>query len=242
MKKTIRSLLGTVLALAMIISVFSPFGVRIARADEAKENVHVLYRTTDGELKALWKFEVKKNEGTDVPADLMTGYDPEGIIGTIEDLVNIRGLIVLKYRPERDADSAPDDLEAFIKTLTKVDTFQTACAFGNLWTFDDPSGEISWGGSLMLKADTRFLVQKITISNAPKTLKAGSSVKLKAVIEPEDALERTLKWKVSNKAYAKISKSGKLSALKAGKGKTVKVTATATDGTKCKTTVKIKIK
>jgi len=242
MKKIDRILFGTILAITMIITFFAPLNARSAKADDAKEIVHVLYRTTDGELKALWKLELNKDTGTDVSADLMTGYDPEGIIGTIEDLKNIKGIIVLKYRPERDSDSAPDDLEAFIKTLTKEDTFQTSCAFGNLWTFDDPSGEMSWGGSLMLKADSRFLVQKITISNAPKTLKVGKSVKLTAVIEPDDALERTLKWKVNNKTYAKISKTGKLTALKAGKGKTVKVTATATDDSKCKVTVKIKIK
>ncbi|MBO4498157.1 MAG: Ig-like domain-containing protein [Lachnospiraceae bacterium] len=72
--------------------------------------------------------------------------------------------------------------------------------------------------------------------------KINKSVKLKATLEPEDALTRELKWKVSNKKYAKITKAGKLTALKAGKGKTVKVTATATDGTGCKVTIKVKIK
>jgi len=242
MNRITKTLLGAVLALALIITVFVPLDTVTARADGDKESVHILYRTTDGELKAIWNFEVEKDTGKDVPAEIMTGYDPEGIIGTIEDLNNIRGIIVLKFRPDRDTETAPEDPEAFIKTLTKIDTFQTSTAFGNLWTFDDPSGEFDWGGSLLLKADTRFLVQKITIENAPQTLKVGKSVKLKATLEPEDALTRELKWKVSNKKYAKITKTGKLTALKAGKGKTVKVTATATDGTGCKVTIKVKIK
>ncbi len=241
MKNMRRIIISTVLVFAMIITAFGTLKTVSAKAGE-KEFIHVLYRTTGGELKAIWKMEVEPGQGTEIKSDLMKDFDPEGIIGDIDDLRDIKGIIVLKYRPDRDSDSAPADLEAFIKTLSKEDTFQTSNAFANQWTFDDPSGEMSWGGSLLLQADTNYAVQKITIKNAPKTLKVGKSIKLKAVIEPADATTKTLKWSVSNKKYAKITKNGKLTALKAGKGKTIKVTAKATDGSECKVTIKIKIK
>ena len=108
MKKMYKILLGTVLALAMVITALTSLNTINAKADEGREFIHVLYRTTGGELSVLWKLEVEKDKETGIAADLMKDYDAEGIIGTIDDLVNIRGIIVLKYRPDRDADKAPD--------------------------------------------------------------------------------------------------------------------------------------
>ena len=51
-----------------------------------------------------------------------------------------------------------------------------------------------------------------------------------------------MKWTSSNKKYATVNSSGKVKALKAGKGKKVKITAMATDGSGKKKTVVIKIK
>ena len=49
-------------------------------------------------------------------------------------------------------------------------------------------------------------------------------------------------WSSSNTKYATVSKNGKVSAKKAGKGKTVTITAKATDGSGKKAKVNIKIK
>lgn len=46
----------------------------------------------------------------------------------------------------------------------------------------------------------------------------------------------------SNKEYATVTSKGVIKALKAGKGKTVKITAKAKDGSGKKATIKIKIK
>jgi hypothetical protein len=187
------------------------------------------------------------------PLDIMDkGFSIVSVNGNIvksindvkkDDLIDIKGIIALKYRPDRDGDSAPSDLEVFLKKLSKEDTFQTGKPFenDNIWTIDDPLGEMDWGGTLRILAETAY-VTKITIKNAPKSLKAGGSVTLKATVKPSFATTKTVKWSVSDKKYAKISKKGKLTVLAAGKGKTVKVTATATDGSKTKATVKIKIK
>lgn len=86
-------------------------------------------------------------------------------------------------------------------------------------------------------------VTKVKIKNAPNILKAGKSVSLKTVVQTNGQnANKTLKWSTSNKKYATVNSKGKVTAKKAGKGKTVTITAQSTDGTNKKATVKIKIK
>ena len=66
-------------------------------------------------------------------------------------------------------------------------------------------------------------------------------MKLKAAVKATTGANKKLSWKSSNKAYATVS-GGKVKALRAGKGKTVKITAAATDGSGKKAVLKIKIK
>lgn len=49
-------------------------------------------------------------------------------------------------------------------------------------------------------------------------------------------------WSTSNKKYATVDKKGTVTVNKKAGGKTVKITATATDGTGKKATITIKIK
>ena len=60
--------------------------------------------------------------------------------------------------------------------------------------------------------------------------------------DPTKKANKKLKWTSSNKKYATVSSAGKVKALKAGKGKKVKITAAATDGSGKKKTITIKIK
>lgn len=86
-------------------------------------------------------------------------------------------------------------------------------------------------------------VIKVKIKNAPKTLKAGKSVTLKTSVSTNGkGANKTLKWTSSNSKYATVNSRGKVTAKKAGKGKTVTITAASTDGTNKKAKVKIKIK
>ena len=85
------------------------------------------------------------------------------------------------------------------------------------------------------------VVKKVAISGK-KTVKAGKTLKLKAKVTASKKANKTLKWTSSNKKYATVSSSGKVKALKAGKGKKVKITAMATDGSGKKKVVTIKIK
>ena len=85
------------------------------------------------------------------------------------------------------------------------------------------------------------VVKKVKISGK-KTVKAGKTLKLKAKVTASKGANKKLKWTSSNPKYATVSVSGKVKASKAGKKKSVKITAMATDGSGKKATVKIKIK
>ena len=84
-------------------------------------------------------------------------------------------------------------------------------------------------------------VKKVAVSGK-KSVKAGKTLKLKAKVTAAKSANKKLKWTSSNKKYATVSSSGKVKALKAGKGKNVKITAMATDGSGKKKTIVIKIK
>ena len=83
-------------------------------------------------------------------------------------------------------------------------------------------------------------VKKIAISGK-KSVKAGKTLKLKAKVTAAKQANKKVKWSSSNKKYAAVSSSGKVKALKAGKGKKVKITVMATDGSGKKKSVTIKI-
>ncbi len=83
-------------------------------------------------------------------------------------------------------------------------------------------------------------VTKVTISGK-KSVKAGKTLKLTGKVKATKSANKKLKWTSSNKKYATVTSSGKVKALKAGKGKRVKITAMAADGSGKKKTVVIKI-
>lgn len=83
-------------------------------------------------------------------------------------------------------------------------------------------------------------VKKVTISGK-KSVKAGKTLKLKAKVTATKKANKKLKWTSSNRKYATVSSSGKVKARRAGKGKKVKITAMATDGSGKKKSVTIKV-
>ena len=85
------------------------------------------------------------------------------------------------------------------------------------------------------------IVKSVKITGA-KSVKAGKSLKLKAKVSASKGANKKVVWTSSNEKYAKVSSSGKVTTYKAGKRKTVKITAKATDGSNKSKTVKIKIK
>ena len=85
------------------------------------------------------------------------------------------------------------------------------------------------------------VVKKVAITGK-KTMAAGKSQKLKAKVTAAKGANKKLQWKSSNTKYATVTGSGKVKTKRAGKGKTVKITAMATDGSGKKASVKIRLK
>ena len=74
-------------------------------------------------------------------------------------------------------------------------------------------------------------------------MKVGETKKLTVNVKTNGKnANKTIKWTTSNKKYATVSAKGKVTAKKAGKNKTVTITAMSTDGSNKKARVKIKIK
>lgn len=86
-----------------------------------------------------------------------------------------------------------------------------------------------------------YKVTKIQITGASKKIAAGKKIQLAASVLPSNASNKAVKWTSSNKKYATVDSKGKVSAKKAGAGKSVTITATAADGSGVKATYKIKI-
>ncbi len=85
-------------------------------------------------------------------------------------------------------------------------------------------------------------VTKVTVKKKSLKVKAGKKVTIKATVKTKGKpANKTLSWKSSNTKWATVNSKGKVTTKKAGKGKTVKITATSTDGTNKKVTVKIKL-
>ncbi len=91
--------------------------------------------------------------------------------------------------------------------------------------------------------DTDIKVSSISLSASPSVnIAAGKKTKLTAKVLPADAAVRTVTWKSSNTSYATVSSSGVVTTKKAGKGKSVVITATAKDGSGVKKSIRINIK
>ena len=103
----------------------------------------------------------------------------------------------------------------------------------------DGSGKKS---SIKIKIVKNVKVSKIKLKASSKTVKAGKKVTVKAAITPVNATNKKVTWTSSNKDYATVNSKGVVTTKKAGKGKTVKITAKAKDGSGKKATIKIKIK
>lgn len=85
------------------------------------------------------------------------------------------------------------------------------------------------------------IVKKVKITGA-KTVKAGKSLKLKANVTATKKANKKLQWTSSNTKYATVNAKGVVKTKKTAKGKTIKITAMATDGSGKKATFKVKVK
>lgn len=82
-------------------------------------------------------------------------------------------------------------------------------------------------------------VSKIQITGLSKAIAAGKKIQLTATVSPANAGNKNVTWSVSNKKYAKVTQSGKVTLLKKSAGKKVTVYAAAQDGSGQKASYKI---
>lgn len=94
-------------------------------------------------------------------------------------------------------------------------------------------------GSVTIKS-MKGVVKSVSISGKKK-VKAGKSIKLKAKVKATKGANKAVIWSSSNPKVATVSKSGKVSAKPKMKGKKVKITALAADGSGKKKSITIKI-
>lgn len=85
------------------------------------------------------------------------------------------------------------------------------------------------------------IVKKVKITGT-KTVKAGKSLKLKANVTATKKANKKLQWTSSNAKYVTVNAKGVVKTKKVAKGKTIKITAMATDGSNKKATFKVKVK
>lgn len=85
------------------------------------------------------------------------------------------------------------------------------------------------------------LAERVTIKASSTSLAIGATMQLQAQISPKSADSSTVQWTSSNPDYAIVTAKGVVKAKKAGQGKEVTITATATDGSKKKGSLKLKI-
>ncbi|WP_155829322.1 glycosyl hydrolase 53 family protein [Butyrivibrio sp. AD3002] len=86
--------------------------------------------------------------------------------------------------------------------------------------------------------ETEVKVTKVKLNKKKKTLKVGNKYQLKATVKPTDATNKNVTWKSSNKKVARVSRSGKVTAVSKGKATITVVTKDGKFKAKCKITVK----
>lgn len=82
-------------------------------------------------------------------------------------------------------------------------------------------------------------VSDVEVSLGKKEIYVGDTTKAKAVVKPSNATLKTVAWSCSDNTIAQIDGKGNITALKSG---TVKITATAQDGSKKKDSATLVIK
>lgn len=91
------------------------------------------------------------------------------------------------------------------------------------------------------ETNQKVKVQSIRITGISGKIAAGKTIKLTAKVKPANAADKSVKWSSSKTKYATVDKKGVVKIKKAGKNKTVTITAKAADGSGAKAVYKIKI-
>ncbi len=98
------------------------------------------------------------------------------------------------------------------------------------------------GASSSLSGEAvKILVKKLKINRKKAVLRYGKKLKLRVKARPAKATNKKIKWSVSKKKYARVSKKGVVRAKRAGVGHTVRVYARTRDGSDIRAFCRVKI-
>ena len=81
-------------------------------------------------------------------------------------------------------------------------------------------------------------VKKITLFDKTVSMAVGTTWRLKATVDPEDATNKNLVWSSSNEKVAMVSSDGVISGMSKG---SAKITVSTVDGSNAKTTINVKV-
>ena len=97
-------------------------------------------------------------------------------------------------------------------------------------------------GGIIDLSKLKTLASKVTLNRKQASVRYGQTLKLTAFVSPGYVTDGRVTWKSSNQKYAVVDQNGKVRVKRAGIGHTVKITATAADGSKKYAVCRIRIK
>lgn len=142
-------------------------------------------------------------------------------------------------------DTAAQRRARLLSCVRKVTGLSSACVTGGILDLSKiKTAKATTTSSTVTTTTTKkkITVKKVKLNKKKATLKYKKKLKLKAVVTPKNATNKKVKWSVSKKKYATVTQKGVVKAKKKGIGHTIKVYATAKDGSKKKAYCKVKIK
>lgn len=139
-------------------------------------------------------------------------------------------------------DTAAQRKERLFSCVRKVNGLSSACVTGGILDLSKVKTAKATTSSTTTTKKKKVTVKKVKLNKKKATLKYKKKLKLKATVTPKNATNKKVKWTVSKKKYATVTQKGVVKAKKKGIGHTVKVYATAKDGSKKKAYCTVKIK
>ncbi len=211
-------------------------GVVTAKAAGAGKTVTITAKAKDGSgKKATIKIKIKKASKVKVKSIKITGKKTM--------LAGKKITLKAKVSPSNAASKAvswSSSNKKYATVSSKGVVTAKAAGAGKTVTITAKAKDGS-GKKATYKIKIKGPVKKITLKGS-KSLKAGKKTTIKATVKIGKGGSKALSWSSSNKKYATVSSKGVVTAKKAGKGRTVTITAKAKDGSGKKATIKIRIK
>ena len=179
-------------------------------------------------------YDLSISSSTDEPISAEKG----GSVSVTLDLKNVTGNITTKIY-----NSNKQDVTNKFK-LTKDSNKYTIAGIVGTTTAGTYTAEFTYKDAIATKtfkvistAPSNVLVEKITIDGKNEVI-AGGFLVLEATVSPKDATNKVLTWSSSDTKVATVDQEGIVKAINEG---TATITATATDGSKVKGTIDIKV-